>query len=161
MATLKWLTIVFFSHSVLPLLRFRAKRLAMKLKTKMWFVSQGLLVLTACIIQLTFYHEIQYGPFRGMAKRPYWEIIKGVEPAAPKAILGLKPELYDARLPMTDGEAKRRNLTAYRLAARQEEGLRVAFVGGCVVNGLYFVLFHVLFSYFTKALRAAEKNRPS
>jgi len=133
----------------------------MKLKTKMWLVSQGVLVLTACIIQLTFYHEIQYGPFRGMPKRPYWEIIKGVEPVVPEAIIELKPELYDARLPMTDSEAKRRNLTAYRLAARQEDGLIVAFVGGFVVNGLYFVLFHVLFSYFTNAFRAAAKNRPS
>ena len=132
----------------------------MTLKMKVWLVSQGLLVLTACIIQLTFYREIQYGPFRGMPKRPYWEIIKGVEPVAPEAIRSLKPELYDARLPMSEGEAKRRGLAAYRLAARQEDGLRFAFVGGFVVNGLYFVVFHVLFSYFTHALRSAQKKRP-
>ena len=161
MATLKWLKIDFFNHSVLPLIRFRAKKIVMTLKMKVWLVSQGLLVLTACIIQLTFYREIQYGPFRGMPKRPYWEIIKGVDPVAPEAIRSLKPELYDARLPMSEGEAKSRGLAAYRLAARQEDGLRFAFVGGFVVNGIYFVVFHVLFSYFTHALRSAEKKRPS
>jgi hypothetical protein len=133
----------------------------MKLKTKSWLVSQGLLILTACIIQLTFYREIQYGPIRGMPKRPYWEIIKGVEPVVPELLLGLKPELYDARLPMSDDEAKRRNLTAYRLVARQEDGLRVAFTGGLVVNMLYLVLFHVLYSYFARAVRVAGKKRPS
>ena len=133
----------------------------MTLKMKVWLVSQGLLVLTACIIQLTFYREIQYGPLRGMPKRPYWEIIKGVDPVAPGGIHSMKPELYDARLPMSDGEAKRRGLVAYRLAARQEDGLRSAFVGGFVVNGLYFIVFHVLFSYFTRALRSAKKNQPS
>ena len=161
MAILKWLKIDFFSHSVLPLIRFRAKKIVMTLKMKVWLVSQGLLVLTACIIQLTFYREIQYGPFRGMPKRPYWEIIKGVDPVAPEAIRSLKPELYDARLPMSEGEAKSRGLAAYRLAARQEDGLRFAFVGGFVVNGIYFVVFHVLFSYFTHALRSAEKKRQS
>ena len=133
----------------------------MKFRTKIWLVSQCVLIVTACIIQLTFYHEIQYGPIKGMAKRPYWDIIKGVEPVLPKAIEDLRPELYDARIPMTADEAKRRNLTAYRLAARQEDGLKVAFVGGFVVNGLYFARFHVLFAYFTKALRRAEKNRAS
>ena len=39
------------------------------------------------------YREIQYGPFRGMPKRPYWEIIKGAEPVALDAIRSLKPEL--------------------------------------------------------------------
>jgi len=133
----------------------------MKFRTKMWLVSQCVLIVTACIIQLTFYHEIQYGPIKGMAKRPYWEIIKGVDPVLPESTLGLQPELYDARLPMNDDEAKRRNLSGYRLAARQEDGLRVALVGGFVVNLLYFVLFHVLFSYFTNALQAAGKNRAS
>ena len=37
--------------------------------------SQGLLVLTAVLIQLTFYREIKLGPLLGMTKRPYWEII--------------------------------------------------------------------------------------
>ena len=59
----------------------------MKLKTKIWLVSQGLLILTACIIQLTFYHEIKYGPILGMAKRPYWQIISDAEPTIPPEIL--------------------------------------------------------------------------
>ena len=40
----------------------------MKLKTKLWLVSQGLLILTALIIQLTFYKAIKVGPILGMAK---------------------------------------------------------------------------------------------
>ena len=67
----------------------------------------------------------------------------------------MKPELYDARLPER-WRGKRRGLVAYRLAARREDGLRSAFVGGFVVNGLTIV-FHVLFSYFTRALRSAKK----
>ena len=75
---------------------------SMKLKTKIWLVSQGLLILTACIIQLTFYHEIKYGPILGMAKRPYWQIISDAEPTIPPEILaqGIGPELYDGRLPV-------------------------------------------------------------
>ena len=56
----------------------------MKLKTRAWLVSQGLLVVTAIIIQLTFYREIKVGPMLGMPKRDYWDIIKNVEPSVPQ-----------------------------------------------------------------------------
>ena len=41
----------------------------MKLKTKAWLFSQGILLITALIIQLTFYREIKVGPLLGMPKR--------------------------------------------------------------------------------------------
>ena len=39
----------------------------------------------------------------------------------------LDPEMYDARLPLTQDEIQKANLGAYRKAYRQEEGLRMAF----------------------------------
>ena len=48
--------------------------------------SQGLLVLTAVLIQLTFYREIKLGPLLGMTKRPYWEIIYDRPPEIPEFI---------------------------------------------------------------------------
>ena len=59
----------------------------MKLKTKVWLVSQSLLVLTAIIIQLTFYGEMKMGPLLGMSKRDYWDIIRNLEPEVPKYVL--------------------------------------------------------------------------
>jgi hypothetical protein len=140
---------------------FAQKKTVMKLKNKAWLISQCLLIVTALIIQLTFYREIQYGPFLGMAKRPYWEIIKDIEPAIPKAIAvqGLDKSFYDGRTAMTEAQAKARNLTAYKLAARQEEGLRIAFMGGLVVNALYLVFFHLLYAYFSRTLRLARARQ--
>ena len=51
--------------------------------------SQGLLVLTAVLIQLTFYREIKLGPLLGMTKRPYWEIIYDRPLEIPEFILSL------------------------------------------------------------------------
>ena len=75
----------------------------MKLKTKAWLVSQSLLIITAIIIQLTFYREIKVGPMLGMAKRSYWDIIQNVEPEIPNYVVqnNLLPEMYDARLPLS------------------------------------------------------------
>ena len=79
--------------------------LKMKIKTKAWLASQGLLVLTAVLIQLTFYREIKLGPLLGMTKRPYWEIISDRPPEIPDFIRekGLPPRLWDARLPLSRG----------------------------------------------------------
>ena len=134
----------------------------MKLKTKIWLVSQGLLILTACIIQLTFYHEIKYGPILGMAKRSYWEIISDAEPTIPSKILaqGIGPELYDGRLPVRRSarDPNSRGLAAYRLAARQEQGIRFALYGGVCVNILYLLAYHSLFAYFERTLSRAKKR---
>ena len=132
----------------------------MKLRTKIWLVSQGMLILTACIIQLTFYKGIKVGPILGMSKRAYWEIISRTEPVIPENILSqdVDPELYDGRLPLKDGQVEAINLSVYRLAARQEEGLRVAFIGGLFVNLIYVVTFHCLFIYFEKTIRNAKKR---
>ena len=132
----------------------------MKLRTKIWLVSQGMLILTACIIQITFYKSIRVGSILGTPKRAYWEIISGTEPVIPEDILSqnIDPELYDGRLPLKDGQVEAINLSAYRLAARQEEGLRLAFIGGLFVNLIYVVTFHCLFIYFEKTIRNAKKR---
>ena len=84
----------------------------MKLKTRAWLVSQGLLVATAIIIQLTFYREIKVGPMLGMPKRDYWDIIKNVEPSVPQYAIenNLEPQLYDARLPKPSTKFKKQTL---------------------------------------------------
>ena len=130
----------------------------MKLKTKVWLVSQGLLIVTAIIIQLTFYREIKVGPMLGMPKREYWDIIYNVEPVIPKFAVenDLDPEMYDARLPLTQHEIQKANLGAYRKAYRQEEGLRMAFKGGFVVNSIYLILFHFLVTYFARSIARAK-----
>ena len=132
----------------------------MKLRTKIWLVSQGLLILTACIIQLAFYRGILVGPILGTPKRPYWEIISRTEPVIPQDILALNidPELYDGRIPLRNGQIEVSNLSAYRLAARQEEGLRIAFAGGLIVNLIYVVAFYALLAYFEKTIRKANKR---
>lgn len=133
----------------------------MKLKTRAWLVSQGLLIATATIIQLTFYREIKVGPMLGMPKRDYWDIIKNVEPSVPQYAIenNLEPELYDARLPQTQHQIQKANLGAYRQAYRQEEGLRMALKGGLVVNLLYFILYHFLVRYFSRSLKNAKLRR--
>lgn len=130
----------------------------MKLKTKAWLVSQGMLIVTALIIQLTFYREIKVGPLLGMPKRPYWEIIQNVEPEIPDYALeqNLLPEMYDARLPLTTKQISSANLGAYRKAHRQEQGLRMAFKGGIIVNLLYILAFHGLFSYFSRQIKIRQ-----
>lgn len=132
----------------------------MKLRTKIWLASQGILLLTACIIQLTFYRGIRVGPILGTPKRAYWEIISDTEPVIPKDILSLKvgAELYDGRVPVRSGQVDAINMSACRLAARQEEGLRVAFVGGIVVNLIYVVGFYGLLAYFKKSVRNIQKR---
>ena len=135
----------------------------MKFKTKAWLVSQGLLIITAIIIQLTFYREIKVGPLMGMPKRPYMDIIKNVEPDIPDYAKdrNLKPQMYDARLPLSEDEIQAANLGAYRRAYRQEEGLRMALKGGFVVNIIYFIAYHLLVPYFTRSLakgRASRRN---
>ena len=84
----------------------------MKIKTKAWMASQGLLILTAVLIQLTFYREIKLGPLLGMTKRPYWEIISDRPPAIPEFVRekGLPPNLWDARLPLSGMKSGKRNL---------------------------------------------------
>ena len=132
----------------------------MKLRTKIWLTSQGILILTACIIQVTFYSAIKVGPILGTPKRAYWEIISRTEPVIPENILSenVGPELYDGRLPLRDGQVEVMNLSACRLAARQEEGLRGAFIGGIIVNLIYVVAFHGLLAYFEKSIRNAQKR---
>tara|TARA_B100000941_G_C28317660_1_gene454842 strand:+ start:61 stop:453 length:393 start_codon:yes stop_codon:yes gene_type:complete len=127
----------------------------MKLKTKAWLVSQGMLIVTALIIQLTFYREIKVGPLLGMPKRPYWDIIQNVEPEIPDYVIekNLLPEMYDARLSLTNEQINSANLGAYRKANRQEQGLRMAFKGGIIVNLLYALAFHFLFIYFSKQIK--------
>ncbi len=133
----------------------------MKLKTKAWLVSQGLLIATALIIQLTFYREIKVGPMLGMPKRNYWDIIKNVEPSVPKYAIenNLEPKLYDARLPLTENEVEKANLGAYRKAYRQEEGLRMALKGGLVVNTIYLFAFHIIYFLISRSLRKNQSSR--
>jgi hypothetical protein len=126
----------------------------MKLRTKAWLVSQGLLIITAIIIQFTFHREIQVGPILSMPTRDYWDIILKVEPEIPTVILdrNISAEFYDARLAMTSDQVLARNLVAHRRAARQEKGIRVALMGGIIVNILYFLAFHILYFYFKRTL---------
>ena len=133
----------------------------MKLRTKIWLTSQGILILTACIIQVTFYSAIKVGPILGTPKRAYWEVISGSDPVIPEDFLSsdVGPELYDGRLPLRDGQVEVINLSACRLAARQEEGLRGAFIGGIIVNLIYVVAFHGLLAYFEKSIRNAQKRK--
>lgn len=132
----------------------------MKLKTKAWLVSQGLLLMTALIIQLTFYRAIKVGPILGMPKRAYADIISGVEPTIPESILAqnLPAEAYDARLPLSKDQIRKSNLAAYRRAAQQEHGLRTAFIGGIIVNILYFLAYHILYLYFSKTIQRHRKR---
>ena len=131
----------------------------MNLKWKIWLVSQGLLVITVVIIQTVFHRAIEVGPILGMPKRPYTEIIFNVPVEIPEKFLNNKadPKIWDARLPMTKEESVRRNLSRYRLAYRQEEGLRTAFYGGMVVNLLYFFAFHLGYAYFRRQLRISHR----
>ena len=133
----------------------------MSLRIKAWLVSQGLLLVTATLIQLTFYREIKVGPILGMEKRPYVDIILGKEPTIPDFVLdkNLPPKLYDGRLALSDDEVRKANLGAYRMASRQEEGLRVALWGGLIVNLLYLLAYHLLFSLFLPCRRRGLKKR--
>ena len=128
----------------------------MKLRTKLWLVSQGLLVVTACIIQFTFYREIQVGPILGTPTRAYWDIIQDVEPVIPKHFIeqNLPIELYDARQKMSSDQVLERNLVVHRRAYRQEDGIRTALAGGVIVNVLYFFVFHLLYLYFRKVIKS-------
>ena len=130
----------------------------MHLKWKLWLVSQGLLVITVIIIQTVFHRAIEVGPILGMQKRPYSEIIFNVPVEIPEKFLINKADskIWDARLPMTKEESVRRNLSRYRLAYRQEEGLRTAFYGGIVVNALYFLAFHLGYAYFRRQIRIPD-----
>lgn len=132
----------------------------MKLKTKMWLVSQGLLLVTAIIIQLTFYGGIKVGPILGMEKRPYVDIIQGTDPVVPESILAqnLPPEAYDARIPMSREQVVKSNLGAYRKAAQQEHGLRTALIGGILVNVLYFIAYHLLYIFFKRSIERHKKR---
>ena len=127
----------------------------MKLKTKAWLISQGVLLLTAVIIQLTFYREIKLGPLLGMTKRPYWEIITDRPPDIPDFIRekGLPPHMWDARLPLSEDEIRKANLAGHRRAHRREDGLRTAYYGGWLVNGMYFVIFHALCWYIPRQVK--------
>ena len=131
----------------------------MKLRTKAWLVSQGLLVVTALIIQFTFHREIQVGPILKTPTRPYWDIIFKVEPKIPQEFIdqNIDPGMYDARVEMTSEQVLARNLVAHRRAVKQESGIRVALVGGIIVNILYFLGFHILYFYFRKTL-ARQKS---
>ena len=121
-------------------------------------MSQGLLVITVVIIQTVFHRAIEVGPILGMPKRPYSEIIFNFPVEIPEKFLNNKadPKIWDARLPMTKEESVRRNLRRYRLAYRQEEGLRTAFYGGIVVNVLYFLAFHLGYAYFRRQIRIPD-----
>ena len=126
----------------------------MKLRTKAWLVSQGLLIVTAIIIQFTFHREIQVGPILSTPTRDYWDIILQEEPEIPSSFIdqNISAEFYDARLDMTSDQVLARNLVAHRRAVRQEKGIRVALIGGFIVNILYFFVFHFLYFYFKKSV---------
>ena len=126
----------------------------MKLRTKAWLVSQGLLIVTAIIIQFTFHREIQVGPILSTPTRDYWDIILKEEPTIPSSYIdqNISAEFYDARLEMTSEQVLARNLVAQRRAVRQEKGIRVALTGGVIVNILYFFAFHLLYFYFKKSV---------
>tara|TARA_Y100000588_G_scaffold365251_1_gene429678 strand:- start:241 stop:687 length:447 start_codon:yes stop_codon:yes gene_type:complete len=130
----------------------KAIKIFVHLKWKLWLVSQGLLVLTVVIIQAVFHRAIEVGPILGTPKRSYSQIILNAPVEIPEKFLANKadPKIWDARLPMTKEESVRRNLSRYRLAYRQEEGLRTAFYGGIVVNLLYFLGFHIGYAYFRR-----------
>lgn len=129
------------------------------LKWKIWAASQTLLVVTAVIIQVVFHREIRFGPLLGTPKRPYADVILNVEPETPPKFLseGVDPKLYDARLPMTKQEAVSRGLAGHRLSFRQEQGLRLAFWGGIIVNLLYFLAFHLGCFYFGREVARARR----
>jgi hypothetical protein len=133
----------------------------MHLKTKAWLVSQGLLVVTAVLIQLTFYKEIKLGPLLGMTKRPYWEIISDRPPEIPDFIREkqLPPRLWDARLPLSLDEIRAANLAGHRRAHRRESGLRMAFYGALVVNGLYLVGFHFVYYQIRKSINLSSGKK--
>ena len=118
----------------------------MNLKTKAWLASQGILVLTALLIQLTFYREIKMGPLLGTSKRPYWDIVLDRSPLIPDFVRekGLPPKFWDARLPLSAEEIRVAKLAGHRRAHRREEGLRLAFYGGCVVNFIYFLAYQLI-----------------
>lgn len=130
----------------------------MHLKWKLWLVSQGLLVITVVIIQTVFHRAIEVGPILGVPKRSYSDIIFKVPVTIPEKFIKTQadPKIWDARLPMTKEESVRRNLSRYRLAYRQEEGLRTAFYGGIVVNVLYFFAFHLGYAYFRRQIRIPD-----
>jgi hypothetical protein len=142
----------------LPFEHLWLEKEVVNLKWKLWLVSQGLLVITVVIIQTVFHRAIEVGPILGMPKRSYSEIIFNVPVEIPEKFLNNKadPKIWDARLPMTKEESVRRNLSRYRLAYRQEEGLRTAFYGGIVVNVLYFFAFHLGYAYFRRQVRTAS-----
>ena len=133
-------------------------KIVVHLKWKLWLVSQGLLVLTVVIIQTVFHRAIEVGPILGMPKRSYSEIIFKIPAAIPEKFLNNKadPKIWDARLPMTKEESITRQLRRYRLAYRQEEGLRTALYGGIVVNLLYFLAFHLGYAYFRRQIRIPD-----
>lgn len=160
MATMKLHVMDFIPLSFTISMLSHKKESLMNLRTKIWLVSQGMLLLTACIIQVTFYRGIEVGPILGMPKRPYWEIISGTEVVIPKDILtmGVDPEFYDARIPVKPGQIESLNLRKNRLSARQEQGLRMAFGGGVIVNLIYFFAYHILVRYFQKTIRNAQKR---
>lgn len=130
----------------------------MKLKTKAWLVSQCILIITAVLIQLTFYQEIKLGPLLGMSKRPYWEIISDQPPDIPSFIRekGLPPKFWDARLPLSEEEIRVAKLGGHRRGHRQENGLRMAYYGGLWVNAFYFFAFHTLSWYFSRSITKAR-----
>ena len=89
----------------------------------------------------------------GMPKRGYWNIIKNVEPSV--LSMRLKTILNAVvwrTTSLTQNEIEKANLGAYRKAYRQEAGLRMALKGGMVVNILYFIIYHLLFRYFSRQL---------
>ena len=137
---------------------YKIKITTMKLRTKLWIVSQGMLIITACIIQFTFYREIQVGPILGTPTRAYWDIIQNIEPEIPLHFIKEKinVELYDAREKMSSDQVLERNLVAHRRAVRQEDGLRMALGGGIIVNIIYFFVFHILYFYFRKIVRVRK-----
>ena len=128
------------------------------LKWKLWLVSQGLLVITVVIIQTVFHRSIEVGPILGMPKRSYSEIIFNVPAVIPEKFIKSKVDskIWDARLPMTKEESVTRGLSRYRLAYRQEEGLRTALYGGIVVNVLYLFAFHLGYAFFRRQIRIPD-----
>ena len=130
----------------------------MKLRTKLWIVSQGMLIITACIIQFTFYREIQVGPILGTPTRAYWDIIQNIEPEIPLHFIKEKinVELYDAREKNVFRSGARKKFSS------SQEGSKT---GGRIKNGSWrwnyceynlFFVFHILYFYFRKIVRVRK-----
>ena len=65
----------------------------------------------------------------------------------------LPPSVWDARLPLSEDEIRKAKLVGPP-GHRREDGLRTAFYGALLVNGLYLIIFHALWWYLPESEHA-------